>query len=765
MGKRTRRVSVVLIVLLLCSMVLGTFPQEVSAATKKGTVNASSLYVRKSPSTKGKKVTLKGKDVKLKKGTKVTISKERSGWYYISATYNKKTIKGYVDKTYVTLSRTTSTKVTSATTKFKVPAKTVGTPYIWTSASENAPYYVINKKKVKLAKNQSVTILNEKTVNGKKYYYISYKYSNKTRKGWIDGKNVKLTLSKSVKAKIRVSSVKIRKAAGSKAAYYKLSGKVVTLKKKANVTITKEVVKDNVRYYKISFTYSKKKRSGYVKATDVYFTTTISSATPTATPAPATPAPTPVATPAPSAPSVSEVKPLNDAEFEAMMNTQGFPESYKPALRTLHAKYPLWQFEAFQTGLDWETVISKEAVYAKNTIQSTAYQWIASDTKSYDYVNDKAVVVDGSNWVTASNQAVRYYMDPRNFLDETQIFQFECQSYEKKYQLPSVVQAMVVGTPLAGNFSYTDVNGNALVKSYVDAFMDAADYSSVSPYHLVSRVKQEILRSVNGAYIFSDSVTGTKKGYEGYYNFYNIGAFDSATGSAIENGLKYAQVGGTNAALNASMMIPWNSPYKSIVGGARYLGEAYIMRGQDSVYLQKFNVTSKSTYSHQYMTNVQAPFSESKKLRAAYYGNGTTTNYLNMPIVFRIPVYKNMPAQVAISPNNMDANSKKNFNNWLKEINITWNGTTIISTGMAAPNKFVPATQQQTFTVANEVSSIVLNPTVAGKGATCSIVSSVQGAIQPGTQAKLNQGANTFMITVTAENQSKKIYTLTIVRS
>ena len=31
-----------------------------------------------------------------------------------------------------------------------------------------------------------------------------------------------------------------------------------------------------------------------------------------------------------------------DADFEADLNAQGFPESYKPYLRSLHAQYPNW---------------------------------------------------------------------------------------------------------------------------------------------------------------------------------------------------------------------------------------------------------------------------------------------------------------------------------------------------------------------------------------------------------------------------------------
>ena len=45
-----------------------------------------------------------------------------------------------------------------------------------------------------------------------------------------------------------------------------------------------------------------------------------------------------------------------DADFEAYLNAQGFPESYKPYLRSLHAQYPNWKFRAAKTGLSWSSV-------------------------------------------------------------------------------------------------------------------------------------------------------------------------------------------------------------------------------------------------------------------------------------------------------------------------------------------------------------------------------------------------------------------------
>ena len=62
----------------------------------------------------------------------------------------------------------------------------------------------------------------------------------------------------------------------------------------------------------------------------------------------------------------------SDADFEAYLNAQGFPDSYKDSLRALHAKYPNWVFTAQHTGLNWDDVISNESVVGTNLVSSSS---------------------------------------------------------------------------------------------------------------------------------------------------------------------------------------------------------------------------------------------------------------------------------------------------------------------------------------------------------------------------------------------------------
>ena len=86
---------------------------------------------------------------------------------------------------------------------------------------------------------------------------------------------------------------------------------------------------------------------------------------------------------------------------------------------------------------------------------------------------------------------------------------------------------------------------------------------------------------------------------------------------------------------------PWNSPYKAIVGGAKWISAGYIARGQYTSYLKKFNVnpdSASSMFTHQYMSNLAAPSSEARSSYNAYKNN----DLLDLPLVFSIPVYENM---------------------------------------------------------------------------------------------------------------------------
>lgn len=148
-----------------------------------------------------------------------------------------------------------------------------------------------------------------------------------------------------------------------------------------------------------------------------------------------------------------------------------------------------------------------------------------------------------------------------NFLDEQQIFMFESQSYETS-------QSRVVTAGILGGTFMADGNGyyyNGRYYSYIDTFMEAGQIAGVNPYFLASRVRQEVgggSSAVDGSY--------------GYYNFFNIGAYASASGNAVQNGMNYAAQTGT-------WRRPWTSPWLSIVGGAEFLASSYINVGQNTV--------------------------------------------------------------------------------------------------------------------------------------------------------------------------------------
>ena len=152
--------------------------------------------------------------------------------------------------------------------------------------------------------------------------------------------------------------------------------------------------------------------------------------------------------------------------------------------------------------------------------------------------------------------------------------------------------------------------------------MNAAKDAGISPYHLASRIVQE---QGNGSQA-SSTGSGTYPGYEGYYNYLNIGASGSGEGNVITNALEYAKSHG------------WTSPEISIRKGAEYLAKNFIARGQSTLYLQKFDVDNQegSLYVHQYMQNIMAPASECSSIKKSYQQLGAFDKNSNFKINFVI---------------------------------------------------------------------------------------------------------------------------------
>ena len=553
-----------------------------------------------------------------------------------------------------------------------------------------------------------------------------------------------------------------------------------------------------------------------------------------------------------------------DTNFEQYLKQQGFPESYKDSLRTLHAEHPTWVFQAQNTGLDWNEVIENEAAVGANLVgNSSISSWKSTGYGAYDWNTGVWTGFDGASWVAASEEIVCYYMDPRNFLNDTYIFQFLNHNYDSAHQTKEGLQSMVTGTfleksvvsdgvtetpidhsagpgafssgsdnhygpssPNAPDASNNNTSGsgpgmsggpgagsvnqnvgsggpgstqqttpaettapssgtqssgvqfvspsgnsqsnvslegpsavisarktNVLAvpnveygpgmdassitgdntgasttspipegQSYVDIIMKAAAQSGVNPYVLCAMIIQEQGKGTSG------SISGNTAGYKGYYNFFNVGAYQAGNMSAVTRGLWYASQSGSYGR-------PWNSIEKSIVGGSLYYGDNYVKQGQDTFYLKKFNVQGSNLYKHQYMTNIEGAAGEGAKLARAY-----TDAMKNETLVFKIPVYKNMPETACAKPT-----GNGSPNNKLSGLTVTGYVLT------------------PTFNMNTESYDIIVNPSVERVEVNASVLDS-KATVSGTGKVELQSGNNTIFVEVKAENGTVRTYRLNVVR-
>ena len=520
-----------------------------------------------------------------------------------------------------------------------------------------------------------------------------------------------------------------------------------------------------------------------------------------------------------------------DSTFENYLNSQGFPESYKVSLRTLHTEHPTWVFQAQKTGLNWSDVMAAEGAVGANLVsKSSISSWKSTEYGAYDWNTGTWTGFDGSSWVAASKDIVAYYMDPRNFLNDTYVFQFLHHAYDSNAQTREGLTSLITRTflektpesttaatqsvqetigsgssPVVNNSGSTGTSGSlqqgesygpgmstgtsggtssgsssgstgsqgvslegpgSTVSStisqrkvittalpeveygpgmdassitddntgasntspvptgqtYVDIIMKAAAQTGVNPYVLGAMILQEQGTGKSG------SISGKTAGYEGYYNFFNVGAFASGSMSAITRGLWYASQSGSYGR-------PWNSIEKSIIGGATYYSENFLKNGQDTFYLKKFNVQGSNLYKHQYMTNVEGAAGEGAKLARAY-----TDAMKKQALVFKIPVFNNMPETACAKPTvNGSPNNKLS--------GITIDGYSLTPT-------FSKDTEKYDLVVDSSVSSVNIRATAIDSKAT------VSGA---GT-ISLGSGTTIVKIVVKAENGDTRTYQVSIAK-
>ncbi len=414
-----------------------------------------------------------------------------------------------------------------------------------------------------------------------------------------------------------------------------------------------------------------------------------------------------------------------DASFEDNLTKQKFPESYKKLLRELHAAHPNWIFLADHLEISWAEALAAESAVGKSlisTYRNDSYK--SMEYGAYDWTSGKYVGFDGSSWVTADREIVAYFMEPRNFLNENGIFQFLDQSYDEKIQNLEGIKKIVAGKFLDNKFP-EDTN-----KTYSDIIEAAAKKSKVSPYVLAAMIIQE-----QGSKGDSGSISGKVSGYEGYYNYFNIGAYKSGGLTAVQRGLKYATGAFSSDKAKEKYGLPWNTRAKSIVGGAIWYGSGYIEVGQDTLYYKKFDFIGPSYYSHQYMSNIEGANSEAKIMKSAYAGVPTDT-----ALTFSIPVFKEMPAENKTSL--PSGNGPNNY--YLKELSVAGLSLTPSYDKYERSYEMVVDSSVQIITVK---ATPVGNATVSGTG-----------------EHTLKEGENIIKLTVTAESGRTADYTISVTR-
>lgn len=367
---------------------------------------------------------------------------------------------------------------------------------------------------------------------------------------------------------------------------------------------------------------------------------------------------------------------------EDNLRAQGFSESYIEDLAALQKAHPNWKFVAFKTGIDFDDAVKGELAGTPTTETN-----------------------------------LRAYLDPRNWLNEKYIFQFESIKKSDAVQSVSSVNAILKNTWMANSkINYFDTQGISKtvteVNTYADAMIKASNYTNMSANYIAAKIRQE-----NGGATYSaTAVCGTRPPFQGIFNYFNIGAYTTAmdglawaagflkankdtvlydatnaTASPIvtvSNGQRmtyvkedgeyyrvtlYNELGNgkyedketgyilksdVNTTYMGNYGRPWTDPNKAIYYGAKYIANGYLTY-QYTMYLQKFNVNAQSgnLYRHEYMTNVSGAASEGYHLYSGYSNAGL----LNSAHTFYIPVFNNMPNDNSDITTTVPTTTTKNY--------------------------------------------------------------------------------------------------------
>lgn len=287
----------------------------------------------------------------------------------------------------------------------------------------------------------------------------------------------------------------------------------------------------------------------------------------------------------------------------------------KQQIKSLQQEHPNWTFKVEYTDLTWEEVINGE--HQGHSVSSSPSNLVPATSASYGGLWICEICgtqrYDTGSWYCASTEALEYMMDPRNSLNNSDLFQFMQLSGSGDFNNDTVRNTL------------KKIRPNWVDDECIEAIIEAANTYHVDPYYILAKLLEE---QSSTSPLFTGS--GYNGNYVGYYNLFNVGATSNSKSGVILNGLNYAASQG------------WTTRRLSILGGVSVLANGYIAQEQDTLYYQKFDVIGDGKYQHQYQQNVLGAQNAGTYLKKSCSNDG---NYS-----FIIPLYKNTPTSACPRP-------------------------------------------------------------------------------------------------------------------
>lgn len=228
-----------------------------------------------------------------------------------------------------------------------------------------------------------------------------------------------------------------------------------------------------------------------------------------------------------------------------------------------------------------------------------------------------------STWIIATKEDTLKYLNPNRYKQNDFIF--------LKLNRSTGVSASEVNNKI--------LKGKGILQGKANAFISASKQHNINEIYLISHAFLEtgygtsalangieVGIDKNGKHVVvTSSNRSSLKNIKKTYNMFGIGAADSCNPNPHDCGAIRAYQEG------------WFSPDAAIIGGAKYIAERYIHKGQDTLYKMRWNpdaIAKDGVAKNQYATDIAWAEKQSNIIKQHY------SQLNSYSLTFEIPQYK-----------------------------------------------------------------------------------------------------------------------------